>query len=164
MLAVAIGCVIGAADPLAAHEPGAARVPDCVNRPVIRMGQADDALERARERLGGMARPGDLERFPVDPGPLRPGAPSRIRVRGLPRAVFAIGADEISVTWLAANAQRLRADRAQGLVVSASSEAVFMRMRELAARYGLTLDPMPGAALATAFGAASYPFLAEPSE
>lgn len=102
--------------------------------------------------------------FPVTPAPLRPGPPSAVRVRGLPHPVFAVGADRASLAWLAANAAPLRAARAQGLLVAAASAQVLQRMRERAARLGLTLDPMPGAALATAFGATTYPFVAEPSE
>ncbi len=135
-----------------------------IERPAISARNAGEAVERAAERLNGMARPDAPDLFPVTPDPLRPGVPSRIRVRGLPRPVFAIGADEASLAWLAANAERLRADSAQGLLVAARSEAVLRRARAFAARHGLTLDPMPGAALATAFGAATYPFVAEPSE
>ena len=163
-LVAAIACGLCAASPAAAHEAGAARARDCAERPVIRAEQTDAALGRARARLGGMARPENLELFPIEPYPLLPGSPSRVRVRGLPRAVFAIGADEASVAWLAANADRLRAENAQGLLVAAKSEDSLRRMRAFAARLGLTLDPMPGGALATAFGAVSYPFVAEPSK
>ena len=163
-LRAALACGLCAANPVAAHDAGEARAEDCVERPAIRTEQADDALERARARLGGMAQPANLELFPIEPGPLRPGSAARIRVRGLPRPVFAIGADEASMAWLAENAAQLRADRAHGLLVAAESADTLRRMRAFAARLGLTLDPMPGAALASAFGATSYPFVAEPSE
>ena len=126
------------------------------DRPTISTSSVDAAIERASERLNEMALLDAPELFPVKPDPLRAEAPSRIRVRGLPRAVFAIGADEASLAWLAANAQ--------GLLVAADSEDALRRVRDFAARLGLAVDPMPGAALATAFGAASYPFVAEPSE
>lgn len=126
--------------------------------------EASAALERAAARLGRMAPATGPEVFPVRPGPLRPGTPSVVRVRGLPHPVFAVGADEASRTWLDANGARLREVGAQGVLVSAASAEVLQRMRARAARFGLTLDPMPGAALAAAFGVTSFPFVAEPSE
>ena len=101
--------------------------------------------------------------FPVSPAPLRPGRAERVRVRGLGRTIFAIGPDDVSLAWLDANAAALRSRGAQGFLVRADNAQILYRMRERAARLGLTLDPLPGAALAEAFGASSYPFVAEPA-
>lgn len=125
--------------------------------------EAEAALARASARVLHIRPATGPGIFPVKPGPLRPDAPSSVRVRGLPRAVFAIGPDEVSLVWLASNAERLRAANARGVLVSAASAEVLRRTRAHAVRFGLALDPMPGAALATAFGAVSYPFVAEPS-
>ena len=101
--------------------------------------------------------------FPVSAAPLRPGRAERVRVRGLGRTIFAIGPDDASLAWLDANAAALRKHNAQGFLVRADNPGTLDRVRERAARLGLTLDPLPGAALAEAFGAASYPFVAEPA-
>ena len=77
--------------------------------------------------------------------------------------LFAIGPDDASLAWLDANAAALRSRGAQGFLVRAESAATLHRIREHAARLGLALDPLPGAALAEAFGASSYPFVAEPA-
>ena len=169
---VACGLWFCPGTPVAAHEADeAVGERGCVERSFVSEEAIEAAMERASERLNGMPRGGGPEFFPVKSEPLRSGSPTTIRVRGLPAAVFAIGADEASLGWLAANAgrlranhARLRANHARGLLVSAESEATLRRMRAFAARFGLSLDPMPGAALATAFGATSYPFVAEPSE
>ena len=84
-------------------------------------------------------------------------------MRGLGRTIFAIGPDDASLAWLDANAAALRRRGAQGFLVRADNAQILHRLRERAARLGLTLDPLPGAALAEAFGASSYPFVAEPA-
>ena len=101
--------------------------------------------------------------FPVSAAPLRPGRAERVRVRGLGATLFAIGPDDASLAWLDANAAALRSRNAQGFLVRADTARTLHRVRRHAARLGLTLDPLPGAALAEAFGAASYPFVAEPA-
>ena len=124
------------------------------------------ALERARGGLARLAPPlgaGSVVAFPVSAAPLRPGRAERVRVRGLGRTVFAIGPDDASLAWLDANAAVLRSRNAQGFLVRADTAGTLDRVRRHAARLGLTLDPIPGAALAEAFGAASYPFVAEPA-
>ena len=68
-----------------------------------------------------------------------------------------------AVLLLASNAARLREGGAQGFLVSAPSQEAVARSRAFAARLGLELDPVSGAALADAYGARSYPFAAEPS-
>ena len=113
--------------------------------------------------LGAAAPVYEPVSLPVNPDPLRAGAPSRMRIRGLTRPVFAIGSDPASLEWLASNAARLRERGAQGFLVSAPSQEAVARSRAFAARLGLELDPVSGAALADAYGARSYPFAAEPS-
>ena len=128
--------------------------------------EAAQALQRARARLATFGPPpgaGSVVAFPVSAAPLRPGRAERVRVRGLGRTVFAIGPDDASLAWLSANAAALRSSNAQGFLVRADDPGTLDRVRRHAARLGLTLDPLPGAALAEAFGAASYPFVAEPA-
>lgn len=121
------------------------------------------ALERARSRLAETGPPQAPGLSPVNAGPLRAGRPSRIGIRGLSRPVFAVGSDPASLAWLASNAAGLRGRGAQGLLVSAPTAQAAERARIAAARLGLALDPVPGAAVAEAYGARSYPFVAEPS-
>ena len=134
-----------------------------LERPGLSPETGERALERARVQLDGLKRPQAPAFAPVNPGPLRAGPPSRMRVAGLPRPVFAVGSDRASLEWLEANAQWLRKSGAQGFLVNAPSEDAWSRASGLAARLGLSFDPMPGAALADAYGARSYPVVAEPS-
>ena len=128
--------------------------------------EAAAALQRARGRLAVLGRSpgaGAVVVFPVSAAPLRPGRAERVRVRGLGWTLFAIGPDDASLAWLTANAAALRSRGAQGFLVRADGPGTLHRIRAHAARLGLTLDPIPGAALAEAFGASSYPFVAEPA-
>ena len=137
-----------------------------VERPGLSDAEVAAALERARRRLGKRGPPpgaGSVVAYPVSAAPLRPGRAERVRVRGLGRTLFAIGPDDASLAWLDANATALRQRNAQGFLVRAESAGTLHRIRERAARLGLSLDPLPGAALAEAFGASSYPFVAEPA-
>ena len=137
-----------------------------VERPALTEAQVSAALERARARLGKRGPPPGAETvvaFPVSAAPLRPGRAERVRVRGLGRTLFAIGPDDASLAWLEANAAALRSRGAQGFLVRADSARTLHRVRERAARLGLALDALPGAALTEAFGASSYPFVAEPA-
>ena len=137
-----------------------------VERPALSEAEAAAALERARARLAALGMPpgaGSVVAFPVSPAPLRPGRAERVRVRGLGATLFAIGPDDASLAWLEANAAALRSRGAQGFLVRADEPKTLRRVRERAARLGLILDPLPGAALAEAFGASSYPFVAEPA-
>ena len=137
-----------------------------VERPALSEERVAEALQRARARLGALGKPpgaGSVLAFPVSAAPLRPGRAERVRVRGLGRTLFAIGPDDASLAWLDANAAALRRRGAQGFLVRADTPGTLHRVRERAARLGLTLDPLPGAALAQAFGASSYPFVAEPA-
>ena len=125
-----------------------------------------EAAEQALERLAASAPAPAIEdvvAFPVDAAPLVPDGPERLRVRGLSGVVFALGADAGSLAWLDVHGAALRRRGATGFLVSASSPEALRRMRAHAARHGLSLDPLPGAALAETFGASSYPFVAEPS-
>lgn len=163
------GGVCGAAERLAVvHDAGGTVLAaPHVSRAVVPMERIDEATAHAAERLAAVEEPASPEtviEFPVMAAPLRGGRPERIAVRGLGGVLFAIGADPVSVAWLEANAWDLRARGAAGLLVDAESPEELRRMRELAARHGLSLDPMPGSALAEAFGARSYPFVAEPSQ
>ena len=133
-------------------------------RPALSDDTKRRALERARARLAERASSRAEPVFvPVEPAPLRAATPSRTRIRGLARPVFAVGSDPASLEWLASNAARLRNAGARGFLVAARSEDELGRARAFAARLGLRLDPLPGAALADAYGARSYPFVAEPS-
>ena len=134
-----------------------------LERPALSRDAGERALDRALRQLPETARPEEPAFSPVDPGPLRAGPPSRKRIPGLARPVFAVGADPASLEWLAANAARLRRSGAQGFLASASTEEAFSRARAAAARLGLRLEPVSGEALADAYGARSYPFVAEPS-
>ena len=137
-----------------------------VERTALSEAEVAAALERARGQLATFGAPpgaGSVVAFPVSPAPLRPGHAERVRVRGLGRTLFAIGPDDASLTWLDANAAVLRSRGAQGFLVRADTPETLHRVRAHAARLGLGLDPLPGAALAEAFGASSYPFVAEPA-
>jgi len=165
--ALAAGVCAGAEGLIVVHDAGGT-VPAApyVERPALSEERVADALQRARARLGTLGTPpgaGGVIAFPVSAVPLRPGRAERVRVRGLGRTIFAIGPDDASLAWLDANAAALRSSGAQGFLVRADSRGTVDRVRAHAARRGLTLDPLPGAALAEAFGAASYPFVAEPA-
>ena len=137
-----------------------------VERPALTEERVAEALQRARARLGTLRNPrgaGAVIAYPFSAAPLRPGRAERVRVRGLGATLFAIGPDDASLAWLNANAAALRSRGAQGFLVRAESARTLHRVRAHAARLGLTLDPLPGAALAEAFGASSYPFVAEPA-
>ena len=172
-LAVLFAAVL-AGEPLAASEPlvvvhdagGTVPAAPYVERPGLFEAEAAAALQRARGRLTALGPPpraGAVLAYPVSAAPLRPGRAERVRVRGLGRTVFAIGPDDASLAWLTANAAALRSRNAQGFLVRADGPGTLDRVRRHTARLGLTLDPLPGAALAQAFGASSYPFVAEPA-
>ena len=165
--ALAGGLCVASAGLIVVHDAGGT-VPAgaYVERPALSEAEAAAALQRARARLSALGPPpgaGAVIAFPVSPAPLRPGRAERVRVRGLGRTLFAIGPDDASLAWLDANAAALRSRNAQGFLVRADSAATLHRVRAHAARLGLILDPLPGAALAEAFGASSYPFVAEPA-
>ncbi len=137
-----------------------------VERPALTEERVAEALQRARARLGTLRSPpgaGAVIAYPFSAAPLRPGRAERVRVRGLGATLFAIGPDDASLAWLEANAAALRSRGAQGFLVRADTYETLRRVSEHAARLGLILDPLPGAALAEAFGASSYPFVAEPA-
>jgi len=164
---IAAGVRAGADGLIVVHDAGGT-VPAApwVEHPALSEERAAAALERARARLGTLGVPpgaGHVVTFPVSAAPLRPGRAERVRVRGLGATLFAIGPDDASLAWLDANAAALRSRGAQGFLVRADTPGTLHRVRERAARLGLTLDPLPGAALAEAFGASSYPFVAEPA-
>ena len=165
--ALSLAARVGATDPsdrlVVVHDAGGTvSAGPWVERPAISEATRNAALAHARASLAALAPPAAAF-FPVKAEPLRSGRPSRIRVRGLSRPVFAVGCDPASLAWLARNAARLRDGGARGFLVSAPSAQAAERARGVAARLGLALDPMPGAALADAYGARAYPFLAEPS-
>ena len=162
------GGVGAASEPLVVVHDAGGTVPAApwVERPGLSEAEAAAALQRARGRLTAFGVPpatGAVLVFPVSPAPLRPGRAERVRVRGLGRTVVAIGPEDASLAWLTANAAALRSRGAQGFLVRANGPGTLDRVRRHAARLGLTLDPLPGAALAEAFGASSYPFVAEPA-
>jgi len=165
--ALAAGVCAGAEGLIVVHDAGGTvSAAPYVERPALSEERVAEALQRARGRLAGIGPPpgaGGVIAYPVSAAPLRPGRAERVRVRGLGRTIFAIGPDDASLAWLDANAAALRSRGAQGFLVRADNAQILHRMRERAARLGFTLDPLPGAALAEAFGAASYPFVAEPA-
>ena len=165
--ALAAGVCAGDDGLIVVHDAGGT-VPAAlyVERTAFSEADAAAALQRARGRLAALGKPpgaGAVIGFPLSAAPLRPGRAERVRVRGLGRTIFAIGPDDASLAWLDANADALLSRGAQGFLVRADNAQILYRMRERAARLGLTLDPLPGAALAEAFGASSYPFVAEPA-
>ena len=160
--------VVAASEPLVVVHDAGDTVPAApyVERPGLSDAEVAAALQRARGRLAAFGAPpatGAVVAYPVSAAPLRPGRAERVRVRGLGRTVFAIGPDDASLAWLTANTAALRSRGAQGFLVRADGPGTLDRVRAHAARLGLTLDPLPGAALAQAFGATSYPFVAEPA-
>jgi len=165
--ALAAGVCAGGDRLIVVHDAGGT-VPAApyVERPALSEERVAEALQRARGRLAGIGPPpgaGAVIAFPVSAAPLRPGRAERVRVRGLGRPLFAIGPDDASLAWLDAHAAALRRHGAQGFLVRADTPDTLHRVRAHAAQLGLALDPLPGAALAEAFGAASYPFVAEPA-
>ena len=163
----ASGVGAGAEGLIVVHDAGGT-VPAApyVERPALSEERVAEALQRARARLGTLGNPpgaDDVLAFPLSAAPLRPGRGERVRVRGLGRTLFAIGPDDASLAWLDANAAALQSRGAQGFLVRADNAQILYRIRERVARLGLALDPLPGAALAEAFGASSYPFVAEPA-
>ena len=163
----AAGVCAGADGLIVVHDAGST-VPAgaYVERPALSEAQVSAALERARARLTALGPPpgaGNVVAFPVSAAPLRPGRAERVRVRGLGGTLFAIGPDDASLAWLDANAAALRSRGAQGFLVRADTPSTLHRVRWHATRLGLALDPIPGAALAEAFGVSSYPFVAEPA-
>ena len=161
---------VGAGDEglVVVHDAGGGTVPAApyVERPALPEARVAQALELARGRLAALGAPpgaGSVLAFPLSAAPLRPGRAERVRVRGLGATLFAIGPDDASLAWLDANAAALRSRNAQGFLVRADTAETLHRIRAHAARLGLVLDPLPGAALAEAFGASSYPFVAEPA-
>ena len=135
-------------------------------RPAPSEAQVAQALQRAQARLAALGPPpgaGSVVAYPLSAAPLRPGRAERVRVRGLGGTLFAVGPDDASLAWLDANAAALRSRGAQGFLVRADGPKTLHRVRTHAARLGLALAPLPGAALAEAFSASSYPFVAEPA-
>ena len=135
------GGVCAGAEPLVVVHDAGGTVPAApyVERPALTEERVAEALQRARARLVTFGTPpgaGSVLAFPVSAAPL---------------------------AWLTANAAALRSRGAQGFLVRADGPATLHRVRRHAARLGLMLDPLPGAALAEAFGASSYPFVAEPA-
>jgi integrating conjugative element protein (TIGR03765 family) len=118
---------------------------------------------------------------PVDPSPprpmrfpspsalvaspsLTPGVQARIAVgdagKALPRPIFLVGADRLSLEWLTQHRQRLAALQAVGLVVQSASAQDLQRLRQAAA--GLPLALGSGEMLAEHFALAHYPVLIGP--
>ena len=165
--ALAAGVCAGDEELVVVHDAGGTvPVAPYVERPALSEERAAQALQTARAQLGTLGKSpgaGAVVAFPVSAAPLRPGRAERVRVRGLGRTLFAIGPDDASLAWLDANAAALRSRGAQGFLVRADGPGTLHRLRRHAARLGLALDPLPGAALAEAFGASSYPFVAEPA-
>ena len=172
-LAVVLGAALAggvgaASEPLVVVHDAGGTVPAgaYVERPGVSEAAGAAALHRARARRAALGPPpgaGSVLVYPVSAAPLRPARVERVRVRGLGATLFAIGPDAASLAWLEANAAALRRRNAQGFLVRADRPETLHRVRARAARLGLALDPLPGAALAEAFGASSYPFVAEPA-
>lgn len=95
---------------------------------------------------------------------LTPGAQSRLptndAARHLPRPIFLLGADNLSLRWLRQHHARLKELGAVGLVVAASGKAEYARLLEAA--NGLPLAAGSGETLAEQFGLEHYPVLIGP--
>ncbi|MFV1478535.1 integrating conjugative element protein [Serratia marcescens] len=72
-------------------------------------------------------------------------------------ALFLVGEDDSSHTWLRANADTLRTKHAAGLVVNISDRAALQALRELAP--GIPMAPASGSELARRLQLSHYPVL-----
>jgi integrating conjugative element protein (TIGR03765 family) len=95
---------------------------------------------------------------------LTPGAQPRIKVGAggayLPRPIFLVGADELSLRWLAKHRIRLSTFGAVGLVVEADGVADVLQVKRVAG--DLPLAAGSGEMLAERFGLRHYPVLIGP--
>ena len=95
---------------------------------------------------------------------LTPGAQPRIPVGAagahLPRPIFLVGADELSLRWLAEHRIRLSTLGAVGLVVEADGVADVLKVKRVAG--DLPLAAGSGEMLAEQFGLRHYPVLIGP--
>ena len=105
---------------------------------------------------------------PSPPDPLRvstpaltPGPQPRVPLgpaRGaLPRPLFLVGADPLSLAWLQKHRERLKEIGAVGLIIEAPDGDAVRRMRQAGA--GLTMGVGSGADLAWLFSLQHYPVL-----
>ncbi|WP_456448012.1 PFL_4695 family integrating conjugative element protein [Thiolapillus sp.] len=78
----------------------------------------------------------------------------------LPRPLFLVGADEVSLNWLREHRERLMHIGAVGLIVQADGEADIGKVRAVAGE--LQLATGSGAMLAEHFGITHYPVLIGP--
>ena len=78
----------------------------------------------------------------------------------MPRPLFLVGADEVSLNWLREHRERLMHIGAVGLIVQAEGEADIEKVRAVAGE--LQLATGSGAMLAEHFGIAHYPVLIGP--
>ena len=132
----------------------------------LEQADADSPVDaRPAENLPEPSRDLLLQRrsFVHSPG-LTPGVQARIPTgdagRFLPRPLFLVGADDLSLDWLRQHHDRLVALQAVGLVVEANGEEEFSRIRQVAG--SLPLAAGSGDTLAEQFGLEHYPVLIGP--
>lgn len=119
-----------------------------------------DAVNRQDSPAPVSAPPGQGEAamLPVTTPEMSPGAvsPRDLQLPGI-GALFIIGDDDVSRSWLRHNAQRLSARGAVGLVVNVDSQDALDGLRGLAP--GMTLAPASGSDLARRLQLTHYPVL-----
>jgi|GEM_PF-55450 len=105
----------------------------------------------------------DAAMFPLRPGRLQPGSPTRKTVFAPPGAkpFFVLGDDPASRAWLQAWRDTLRESGAAGFVVAAHDAQALESLRQLAP--ALQLMPAWGDELAARFHLKTYPVLVVPS-
>ncbi|WP_457183562.1 integrating conjugative element protein [Pantoea agglomerans] len=119
-----------------------------------------DAVNRQDSPAPVSAPPaqGEAAMLPVTTPEMSPGAvnPRDLQLPGI-GALFIIGDDDVSRSWLRHNAQRLSARGAVGLVVNVDSQDALDGLRGLAP--GMTLAPASGSDLARRLQLTHYPVL-----
>ncbi|WP_099350910.1 integrating conjugative element protein [Erwinia amylovora] len=96
--------------------------------------------------------------LPVNTPEMTPGniGDRRLNLPGI-GALFLVGSDELSKHWLEANADRLRAKHAAGMIVNVSSKEEVQMMREIVP--GVALAPASGSELSRRLKLEHYPVL-----
>lgn len=119
-----------------------------------------DAVNRQDSPAVALSPPGQGEpaMLPVTTPEMSPGAvsPRGLQLPGI-GALFIVGDDDFSRTWLRHNVQRLAALRAVGLVVNVDSQDALEGLRSMAS--GMTLAPASGSDLARRLQLTHYPVL-----
>ncbi len=99
------------------------------------------------------------EQLPLSSENVRPGRPALYVMEGLPRPLFIVGMDVVSLNWLATFASHLANISASGLVVQADSKADWYSLRDAARAAGVMLQLFNADTLLEAYPVTSYPAL-----